>query len=132
MNHEEEIFRRRLDVLMRFGEAWRCGDVDTLLSLMSDEPVYRGSTGPLPGSEARGRQAVAAAFERMVGMNRTGVVPAPAGAPRAYFFDRHALVYWHLTLPGAEGPVGVDGVDVITFDDQDRIAVKDAYRKAFA
>lgn len=132
MNPDEEIARRRLDVLMRFSDAWRRGDVDTLLSLMSDEPVYRGSTGPLPGSEARGRQAVAAAFERMVGMNRTEVFPAPVAVPRAHFFDRHALVYWHLTLPGASGPVGVDGVDVITFDDEDRIAVKDAYRKAFA
>jgi len=132
MNVEEEIVQRRLDVLLRFSEAWRCGDVDTLLSLMSDEPVYRGSTGPLPGTEARGRQAVAAAFERMVGANRSQVPTAPAAAPRAHFFDSHALVYWHLTLPGANGPVAVDGVDVITFDDEGRIAVKDAYRKAFA
>jgi hypothetical protein len=128
---DEETFQRRLDLLLRFGEAWRRGDVDTLLSLMSDEPVYRGSTGPLPGSEARGRQAVAAAFERMVGMNRDNPPPPPAPGPRPFFFENHALVYWHLTLPGTDGPVEVDGVDVITFDDQDRIAVKDAYRKAF-
>ncbi len=127
----EDTFQRRLDRLLRFGEAWRRGDVDTLLSLMTDEPVYRGSTGPLPGSEARGRQAVAAAFERMVGMNRDNPPPPPAPGPRPFFFENHALVYWHLTLPGTSGPVEVDGVDVITFDDEDRIAVKDAYRKAF-
>jgi hypothetical protein len=131
MNLGEETLQRRVDLLLRFGEAWRCGDVDTLMSLMSDEPVYRGSTGALPGSEARGRQAVAAAFERMVGMNRGNPAPAPSPAPRPYFFENHALVYWRLTLSGTDGPVEVDGVDVITFDDEDRIVVKDAYRKAF-
>jgi hypothetical protein len=67
----------------------------------------------------------------MVGMNRDNPPPPPAPGPRPFFFENHALVYWHLTLPGTDGPVEVDGVDVITFDDQDRIAVKDAYRKAF-
>jgi hypothetical protein len=51
--------------------------------------------------------------------------------PCPFFFENHALVYWRLTLSGTDGPVEVDGVDVITFDDEDRIVVKDAYRKAF-
>ena len=39
----EELQRRTLTA---FSAAWDAGDVDTLLSLMSDNPVYRGSTGP--------------------------------------------------------------------------------------
>ena len=41
--------------IIRFGTAWAAGDVDGLMSLMSDEPRYRGSTGPDPGNESRTR-----------------------------------------------------------------------------
>ena len=46
-----------------------------------------------------------------------------------YFFADRALVFWRLVLPGSDREV--DGVDVMTFTDDGRIAVKDAYRKAF-
>jgi uncharacterized protein (TIGR02246 family) len=129
-NHTDRSERRRA-VLERFSAAWAAGDVDALLSLMNDDPTYRGSTGPLPGTEARGREAVAAAFERMVGMNRgkpTAAAPEPL---RCHFFGDQALVYWQLVLPGANGGVPVDGLDLMSFDAEDRITCKDAYRKAF-
>lgn len=123
----------RQETLLRFGTAWAAGDVETLLSLMSDEPVYKGSTGPGPGTTYTGRDQVRAAFQRMVGANAGSAPPAPAPPPQMYLFEDRALVFWRLTLPGASGGISeVDGVDVITFTEDGRIAVKDAYRKAFS
>ena len=49
-----------------------------------------------------------------------------------YFFADKALVFWHLSLRAADGSASeVDGVDVLSFTDDGRIAVKDAYGKAF-
>ncbi len=116
--------------VLRFSEAWSRGDVDTLLSLMSDDPTYRGSTGPGPGTCFRGQDEVRAAFARMVTPQSSPGAPAPE--PRMFFFEDQALVYWHLSLRAADGTASeVDGVDVLSFTDDSRIAVKDAYRKAF-
>ena len=128
---QDDRARLQRDTVMRFSAAWDTGDVGALLDLMSDEPIYRGSTGPNPGTEFIGRDAVREAFERMAGPNR-GSVPEesePEAEPEMHFFGNRALVSWTLTLPGADSEV--DGVDVFTFTDDGRIAVKDAYRKAF-
>lgn len=128
---DDRIAARR-DTLQRFGAAWAAGDVDTLLSLMSDSPAYRGSTGPGPGTEFSGRDQVRAAFERMVGGNASNKPAVPQPPPQMYLFDDRALVYWTLNFVGKDGtPSAVDGVDVMTFTDDGRIAMKDAYRKAF-
>ena len=124
----------RQKTLECFSAAWSKGDVDTLLGLMSEEPVYKGSTGEKPGTVFIGREKVRVAFERMAGpnANSTGET-APTTPPEMYFFADRALVFWRLSLPDADGLLQeVDGVDVITFTDDGRIAVKDAYRKAFA
>ncbi len=122
----------RRDTVLRFSAAWSAGDTDTLLSLMSDEPVYRSSAGPDPGTTYRGRDEVRAAFQRMVSGNRTQEPSVKSPPPRMHIFDEHALVYWNLTLPSPDGATSkVDGVDVLTFAPDGRIAMKDAYRKAF-
>ena len=127
------IVNTRRNTLELFSAAWDRGDVNTLLSLMSDEPVYKGSTGNRPGTLYVGREQVRAAFERMVDGNADSSAPAhPATPPEMYFFSDRALVYWSLKLPGADGALNrVDGLDIIIFTDDGRIAVKDAYRKAF-
>jgi len=118
--------------LLRFSEAWARGDVEGLLELMNAHPVYRSSSGPGPGACFEGRDAVRAAFERMLAPQKTTTTGAPP-PPQMYFFEDRALVYWHLTLAGTDGKAcEVDGVDVITFDDDGKIAMKDAYRKAFS
>lgn len=125
---------QRFQTLARFSAAWGAGDVDGLLQLMSDEPVYKGSTGPCPGTVYVGRDNVRRAFERMVGRahNQAEGSDATAAPPEAYFFGDRALVFWCLALPDADGSLSdVEGVDVITFTEDGRIAVKDAYRKAF-
>ena len=124
-------YRKTLEL---FSAAWSRGDVDTLLSLMADEPVYKGSTGAMPGTLYRGREEVRTVLQKMAGGNAdTDAPPAPAPPPEMYFFANRALVYWNLMLPGADGsPQPVDGVDIIEFTDDGRIAVKDAYRKSFS
>ena len=126
-----DSYRKTLEL---FSAAWGRGDVDTLLSLMADEPVYKGSTGAMPGTLYRGREEVRTVLEKMAGGNAgTDVASAPAPPPEMYFFANRALVYWNLMLPGADGsPQPVDGVDIIEFTDDGRIAVKDAYRKSFS
>lgn len=124
-------YRKTLEL---FSAAWSRGDVDSLLSLMGDEPVYKGSTGAGPGTLYSGREQVRAAFEKIAGGNAGADEPLPpATPPEMYFFSNRALVYWSLMLPGADGsPQQVDGVDIIEFTDDGRIAVKDAYRKSFS
>lgn len=116
--------------IIRFGTAWAAGDVDGLMSLMSDEPRYRGSTGPDPGNEFVGSEQVRAAFERIAGPNAGSEPPTPAPPPEMYFFGNRALAFWRLKFPGSDREV--EGVDVMTFTNDGRIAVKDAYRKAFS
>lgn len=122
--------------LVSFSAAWRAGDVDGLLGLMSDDPIYIGSTGPNPGTRFSGKEDIRTAFKRMVGSNASSAqekeeVPAP---PQMYFFDdNRAVVFWRLPFPNPEGGTSeVDGVDIMTFTDDGRIAIKDAYRKAFS
>ena len=125
--------KKRRETLELFSAAWSNGDVDALLDLMSENPVYKGSTGEGPGTTFTGREEVRANLARMVSANKpSDTNEDPVSPPQMYFFADRALVYWHLTLAAADGSSNeVDGVDVITFTDDGRIAVKDAYRKAF-
>ena len=130
------IEEKHRKTIAAFTAAWKAGEVDTLLSLMSDEPVYKGSTGSGPGTIFVGKEEVRTILQRMVGSNsasdKDNNAP-PTPPPEMYFFGNRALVYWRITLPDADGnAVEVDGVDVITFSDDGRIAIKDAYRKAFS
>ena len=122
----EQVCRQ---TIIRFGNAWAAGDVDGLMSLMSDEPRYRGSTGPEPGNEFVGVEQVRAAFERIAGPNAGSTPTKPAPPPEMYFFGNRALAFWRLKFPGSDREV--EGVYVMTFTNNGRIAVKDAYRKAF-
>jgi len=127
---DDARLRARRETVLAFGAAWDGGDVETLLRLMSDSPVYKGSTGPGPGTHFSGRDDVRAAFTRMVGGNKPSAEPKPA--PVMHLFDEHALVYWTLNFTDKDGKVqAVPGVDVLHFAPDGRITMKDAYRKAF-
>lgn len=79
-------YRKTLEL---FSAAWSRGDVDSLLSLMGDEPVYKGSTGARPGTLYGGREEVRAAFEKMAGGNAGADEPLPpATPPEMYFFSK--------------------------------------------
>lgn len=108
--------------MTRFAKAWACVDVDGLMSLMSDVPVYRTSGGLI----FEGREAVRQGFVRMC--QPANAPPPPAGIFQ--FFEDKCLSYWTLSLPVDGGATRtVDGIDVISFDPDGRIRIKDAYRK---
>src|SRR5688572_9019574 len=115
---------RNAESLRRFSEAWNRHDVDGLLALMTDEPTYRSSLGARPGAVYQGREEVRAAFSRMLSGPPPAEPPPPPAIEPAFFGNR-ALSFWVLPGRAPDGSAAmVEGVDVITFDEQGRIAVK--------
>lgn len=118
-------------VLEHFSQAWARADVGALMDLMTDDPVYRASTGPEPGALYQGRDAVRAAFTRLLAASPPAEEAALPPGDR-FFFGNRALSFWSLPGTAPDGtPTVVEGVDVLTFADDGRIAIKDAYRKAW-
>ncbi len=117
--------QRRVELIETFNRAWYAGDVDTLMALLSDAPVYRPSAPARPGFEYRGRDEVRAGFAAVMAAEQAAAVAAPGTAnavdARIEVHGDRAISYWRYG--------DVDGIDVWTFHG-DRIAVKDAYRKA--
>jgi hypothetical protein len=111
--------------LRAFGEAWRCGDVDALMSFMTEDCVFRSSVGPGPGADFHGPDAVRIGFELMLeydarGEGRDGdlLIAGDLGASR-----------WSYARTEEDGrETVVRGCDLFEFVG-DRIRVKDAYRK---
>jgi ketosteroid isomerase-like protein len=113
----EHLMRSTME---RFSEAWARGDVDTLMSLMSEAPLYKTSSG----LAFEGREAV------RQGLSKICQPGKPAASPNWSFFGDKCLSYWSLELPSPDGERrSVDGVDVISFASDGRIRIKDAYRK---
>lgn len=108
----------------KFSQAWARGDVDGLMALMSDAPLYKTSSG----STFDGREAVRQGFLQICRPAEPTASPPPP--PRLFFFDDKCLSYWSLKLSSQDGESRlIDGIDVISFDPDGRIRIKDAYRK---
>lgn len=113
-------------LLAEFSRAWAERDVDTLLSLMTDDAMYVASVGPEPGTTFRGRVELASGFAQMFAHDADAVVEA--GGEPLVVGDR-AVSQWRYTVPRRGGDSHVEvGVDLWLFRDG-RIAMKDAYRK---
>lgn len=116
-----------LERLTRFNEAWADGDVDELMTYMTDDCVYRASVGPEPGETFVGRDEVRRGFAEMLahdagGEGRTG---------RVWVAGDFGAAEWSYVLADADGrEYELHGCDLFHFRG-DRIAVKDAYRKTF-
>jgi len=119
-----------LGTVEQFCQAWDAGDVDALMELMSDNPTYRASTGPEPGRTYSGVDEVRAGFGSVIEAESSS--PPPQSRPAEIFaFDDRALSFWSYEVDRDGGSASlVEGIDVWSFDGS-RIAVKDAYRKAF-
>jgi len=105
--------------LASFSAAWERGDIDSLMQLVGDNPLYRTSGGLV----FEGREAVRLGFEQIC---KPALSSAPE-TPPPYFFGNRCLCYWLLPLSPGEPPVL--GIDILTFDDGAKLIVKDAYRK---
>jgi hypothetical protein len=139
-----EANTRNEETLRRFSQAWSCGDVDAVMAEMTENPTYRASVGKGPGSVYHGRDEVRAAISRLLSSPSVASSPAPAGvasspagvppsvAGKEAFFGNRALSFWALPGRAPDGtPAVIEGVDVLTFDERGRIAVKDSYRKTW-
>ncbi len=116
-----EMMQRTMD---EFAAAWTRGDVATLMTLFGKDPVYRTSSG----LTFKGRSALRDGLAKMCPPPSDGPVP-PQAEGKMHFFGRCCLSYWTLRLPNGSGQALVDGVDVITFNEDAKVILKDAYRK---
>jgi uncharacterized protein (TIGR03086 family) len=108
--------------LVRFNTAFRDGDVDAALALVTDDIVFETTSPPPDGQRIEGRDAVRAAWTQVTrtpGMSFTEEESFVSG-------DR-AVVRWRYAWAGSD-PGHVRGVDVIRFRD-DLICEKLSYVK---
>lgn len=116
-------------LLSSFAEAWNRHDVDALMAMMTDAPVFKASAGPsVEGERHEGRKAVRAAFEAVF----MQYPDAHWGSARHLACGDRGLSEWTFSGTTQDGTrVEVDGCDVFTFRDG-RIWIKDSFRKSRA
>lgn len=133
-NQAAIVRRAQLEVFERFQEAWSKCDVDSLMDQMSDHPAYLTSSGPGPGLVFIGRDKVREGFDQMVKGLASGIKGTAQRPPgEAVFFGDRCLAYWSIPGTTTNGQMyEVKGVDVITFDEDCKIAIKDTYRKVWS
>ena len=120
-----EPFHKQMRRTMEsFTAAWARGDIDGLMALFGDNPIYRTSSGAVFEGRVALREGLLKMCPSPADDSLSSAVPA-----RIHFFDRLCLTYWQMELANGDTKAIVEGVDVITFDDRARLIVKDAYRK---
>ena len=121
------LLAERMRVLDSFARAWSRRDIDTLMSLVTDDCVYSASVGPEPGQTFVGREAVRDGFLALLAYDADG----RSCACLAVLLGDIALAEWSYELRDAAGHVTVlRGCDIIEFSGA-RIRRKDAFRKCF-
>ena len=119
----------RLKALLKsFGQAFNRHDADALISMMTEDCVFRMSMGTTPGgNEVIGREAVREAFKQTFAN-----FPDARWIPRAPDFvagDRGVSEWTYQATRKSDGVrFEMAGVDIFTFRDG-MIAIKDAFRK---
>ena len=122
-----ELLAERTRVLQSFARAWSRHDIDTLMSLVTDDCVYSASVGPEPGQTFAGRDAVRDGFLALLACDAGG----SPGEGRAVVFGDIAIAEWSYQLRDAAGQVTVvRGCDIMEFSGA-RIRRKDAFRKCY-
>ncbi|MFL6229181.1 MAG: nuclear transport factor 2 family protein [Pyrinomonadaceae bacterium] len=114
--------------LRSFGAAWRRGDVEELMSYMTDDCSYSASVGPEPGATYIGREAVRRGFEELLKYD----AKAQGRGGRVFIAGEIGVAEWSFIYTDEAGhETEVKGVDLFEFDG-DKIRRKDAYRKTKA
>jgi ketosteroid isomerase-like protein len=117
--------RMTVERLTRFNEAWARGDVDELMTYLTDDCVYSASVGPEPGQTFTGRDEVRRGIERMLAHDAAG----EGHTGRVWVAGDVGAAEWSYVFSDADGGEReVKGCDLFQFRG-DLIAVKDAYRK---
>jgi len=110
--------------LTQFATAWQRGDVESLMSFVTDDCVYVTTTGPEPGTAFAGREDVRRGFTDMLATDDGSVVEF--ATPQV--FGDHGLLEW--SQQARDGKLLARGCDVFEFEG-DRVRRKDAFRKVF-
>jgi steroid delta-isomerase-like uncharacterized protein len=115
-----------VEMLERFADAWNRHDLDTLMSMMTDDCVFQASAGPdVDGQRSEGRQAVRAAYASVF----EAFPDAHWGNARHFIAGNRGVSEWTFTGTHKDGKrVEVTGCDLFTLRDG-KIAVKNSYRK---
>ena len=124
-----ETESERLKALLKsFGQAFNRHDADALISMMTEDCVFRMTMGATPGgNEVKGREAVREAF-----LQTFANFPDARWIPRApdFVVGSRGVSEWTYQATRKSDGVRFEmaGVDIFTFRDG-LIAVKDAFRK---
>jgi ketosteroid isomerase-like protein len=115
-----------LQLLQQFAEAFNRHDLDALMSMMTDAPVFEASAGPdVNGERHQGRPAVRAAFEAVFKQ----FPDAQWRDARHFVSGNRAVSEWTFTGTRSDRTrVEVNGCDLFVLRDG-KIAVKNSYRK---
>jgi steroid delta-isomerase-like uncharacterized protein len=115
------------EVLQAFADAWNRHDVDAIMSFMTEDCVFEGSSGPHAcGNRYVGRVAVRAGFAEV-----WATFPdAHWGNANHFVCGDRGVSEWTFTGTHADGTrVEVHGCDLFTCRDG-KIALKNSYRKS--
>jgi steroid delta-isomerase-like uncharacterized protein len=115
-----------LTLLDRFADAWNRHDIDSLMSMMTDDCVFEASAGPeVNGQRSEGRQTVRAAYAAVFETFHD----AHWANTRHLVAGNRGVSEWTFTGTHNDGKrVEVNGCDLFTFRDG-KIAIKNSYRK---
>jgi ketosteroid isomerase-like protein len=115
-----------LQLLEDFGEAFNRHDLDALMSMMTDDPVFDASAGnDVNGERHQGQHAVRAAFAAVFAQ----FPDAHWGDARHFVNGDRGVSEWTFTGTRQDRTrVEVCGCDLFTFRGS-KIAVKNSYRK---
>jgi steroid delta-isomerase-like uncharacterized protein len=114
------------EVLQAFADAWNRHDVDALMSFMTEDCVFEGSSGPdICGTRYVGPEAVRDGFAEV-----WATFPdAHWGNARHFVSGDRGVSEWTFTGTRANGTrIEVHGCDLFTCRDG-KIALKNSYRK---
>ena len=120
---DEQVTVQHLEA---FADAWNRHDVDALMSFMTDDCIFDGSSGPFPfGARYEGRANVRAAYAAIFTM-----FPDARWNDATHFVSgASGLSRWLFTGTKMDGArVEVHGCDVFAFK-TGKIYIKDSYRK---
>ena len=112
--------------LREFSTAWSRADVDTLMSMMTDDCVYMASVGPEPGKIYRGPEEVRRGFEELLAYDRE----ARNDVGRMMVTGDIGVAEWSYEYHGDGREYTIAGIDLFEFRG-DKIRVKNAFRKTF-
>ena len=126
LSFESEIL---IELLNSFGKAFNEHDSEKLISMMTDDCEFLTSAGSFPfGNSIIGKEAVKKTFDQTFAS-----FPDSQWIPRNsnQIIGNRGFSEWTFkgTRLSDNAYFEVDGVDIFTFGDDGKIAIKDAYRK---